>query len=196
MSDETASGLLQRLRLGDPAAAAELVRRYEPQIRLEVRLRLRDRRLRRLFDSMDICQSVLSSFLVRAATGVCELERPEELLNFLVAMTRNKLALAVRRQRAGRRDHRRLVDADPATVGNAAPAASPSDEVAGEELVREFRRRLSEEERLLAERRAGGCGWAAIAAEMGGTPEGRRKQLERAVERVSRELGLEDLGSA
>jgi RNA polymerase sigma-70 factor (ECF subfamily) len=194
MSDESASGLLQRLRQGDQAAAAELVRRYEPQIRLEVRLRLRDRRLRRLFDSMDICQSVLSSFLVRAATGACELERPEELLNFLVAMTRNKLALAVRRQRAGRRDHRRLVEADPASVGNAAPGTSPSDEVAGEELVREFRQRLSEEERLLAERRTAGCGWVAIAAELGGTPEGRRKQLERAVERVSRELGLDDLG--
>jgi DNA-directed RNA polymerase specialized sigma24 family protein len=194
VTEETASSLLSRLRHGDRDAAAELVRRYEPQIRLEVRLRLRDRRLRRLFDSIDICQSVLSSFLVRAMTGVCELERPEELLKFLVAMTRNKLAMAVRRQRAGRRDHRRLAEDDPATQAAIAPGASPSDEVAGEELIREFRLRLTEEERLLASRRAESWEWAAIATEFGGTAEGRRKQLERAVERVSRELGLEDAG--
>jgi DNA-directed RNA polymerase specialized sigma24 family protein len=190
--DETPSGLLQRLRRGDPAAASELVRRYEPQIRLEVRLRLRDRRLRRSFDSMDICQSVLSSFLIGAAAGICELDRPEELLNFLIAMTRNKLALAVRRQRAGRRDHRRVVEADPVAIGAVAPGASPSEEVAGQDLVRAFRERLTAEERLLTDRRATGCAWADIAAELGGTAEGRRKQLERAVERVSRELGLDE----
>jgi RNA polymerase sigma-70 factor (ECF subfamily) len=189
--EESPARLMERLRKGDRGAAAELVRRYEPHIRLEVRLRLRDARLRRFFDSMDICQSVLSSFLLRAAAGVWELDRPEELLNFLIAMTRNKLALAVRRQRAGRRDHRRIVAADPSAVGAVAPGASPSDEVAGEELLHEFRQRLTEEERALADRRATGCGWAAIATELGGTPEGRRKQLERAVERVARELGLE-----
>lgn len=49
-----------------------------------------------------------------------------------------------------------------------------------------FRQRLSDEERPLAERRAAGPAWAAIAAEMGGTAQSRRKQLERAVERVAR----------
>src|SRR5262249_31237363 len=59
MAEIGATEWLRRVRAGERAAAAELVRRYEPQIRLEVRLRLRDRRLRRLFDSTDICQSVL-----------------------------------------------------------------------------------------------------------------------------------------
>lgn len=68
---------LRRIRAGDEHAAAELVRRYEPAIRLEVRLRLGDPRLRRVLDSMDICQSVLASFFVRAAVGQYDLERPE-----------------------------------------------------------------------------------------------------------------------
>ena len=53
-----------RVRQGDEQAAEELVRRYEAEIRLEVRgwLRLRNPGLRRVFDSMDICQSVLASF--------------------------------------------------------------------------------------------------------------------------------------
>ena len=55
MTDSTArdeySELIRRIRLGDEQAAEELVRRYEPEIRLEVRawLRLRNPALRRVF---------------------------------------------------------------------------------------------------------------------------------------------------
>src|ERR1700730_3147059 len=82
---------LRRIRSGDEEAAAELVRRYEPLIRREVRMRLTDPRLCRLFDSGDICQSVLLSFFVRAATGQYRLEQPRDLRNLLVAMAQNKL---------------------------------------------------------------------------------------------------------
>jgi hypothetical protein len=73
----------------------------------------------------------------------------------------------------------------------AATDESPSDLVAGEELLREFRNRLTEEERQLADRRAQGGEWTAIAVEVGGTPEGCRKQLTRAIDRVLQQLGLE-----
>jgi len=43
----------------------------------------------------------------------------------------------------------------------------------------------------LAEQRALGRDWAQIAAEKGGSAEALRKQLARAIERVSQELGLE-----
>jgi hypothetical protein len=63
MSDETPfPELIERVRGGDGDAATELVQRYEPAIRRVVRLRLTDPRLRRAFDSMDVCQSVLASF--------------------------------------------------------------------------------------------------------------------------------------
>ena len=42
---------------------------------------------------MDICQSVLGSFFVRAATGQYKLETPEHLLKLLTTMARNKLDL-------------------------------------------------------------------------------------------------------
>jgi RNA polymerase sigma-70 factor (ECF subfamily) len=60
---------LHRIRQGDQQAASELVHRYESLIRREVRLQLEDQRLRRLFDSMDVCQSVLASFFVCVAAG-------------------------------------------------------------------------------------------------------------------------------
>lgn len=184
--------LMRRVRAGDEQAAAELVRCYETEIRREVRLRMSDPRLARVLDSMDICQSVLASFFVRAAAGQFELQEPRQLLNLLVAMARNKLAFQVRKQRAGRRDHRRNAAAGPEELGLVAAGASPSQVVAGRELLQEFRRRLSEEERQLAELRAQEFEWRDIAARLGGTPEGRRKQLARAIDRVAQQLGLDE----
>ncbi len=183
---------IQRIRAGDSQAARELLQQYEAAIRLEVRLRLRDSRLRRLFDSMDICQSVLGSFFVRAAAGQYDLDQPEQLLKLLVAMVRNKVAYHARRHQTQGRDHRRNVAIDPDQWQVAAHDPSPSQVVAGRELLHEFRQRLSEDERQLADLRAQGMGWADIAGELGGTAQARRVQLTRAVERVVRQLGLEE----
>lgn len=186
------SEFIRRIRAGDAAAAEELVRQFEPVIRREVRVRLRDPRLRRAFDSMDICQSVMASFFVRAAAGEYDLEKPQDLVGLLVVMARNKLAFQTRKERAKRRDNRRL-EAVPAEKMNRARAvANPGEQASARELLAAFRQRLSEEERQLADQRSRGKGWAEIASALGGTAESRRKQLERAVERVSRELGLED----
>ena len=75
---------IRRIRAGDEQAATELVRRYEPLIRREVRLHLEDQRLLRLFDSMDVVQSVLASFFIRTAAGEYDLESPEQLAGLLV----------------------------------------------------------------------------------------------------------------
>jgi RNA polymerase sigma factor (sigma-70 family) len=195
--DETIRALLQRVRGGDGPAAAELVRRYEPEIRRAVRVRLTDPRLRRVLDSLDVCQSVLGNFFVRVAGGQYDLEQPRDLLRLLVAMARNKVLDHVRRQHAVRRDQRRAT-ADPSeafdTAEDAAP--SPSRIVAGQDLLREVRRRLSDEERDLADQRGLGRDWNAIASERGANADALRKKLTRALDRVSRELGLEDFDHA
>jgi RNA polymerase sigma-70 factor (ECF subfamily) len=183
---------IHRVRAGDEQAAQELVRRFEPLIRREVRLDMEDRRLARLFDSMDVCQSVLLSFFVRAAAGQYELDRPEQLLKLLVAMARNKLASAARREHRQRRDQRRTTG-DPAALDRVVDdEPSPSQVVAGRELLEEFRRRLSPEEQQLSELRRRGLSWSAIAGQLGGTAQARRVQLSRAADRVLRELGLEE----
>jgi RNA polymerase sigma-70 factor (ECF subfamily) len=182
---------IRRIRSGDPQAAEDLVRLYEPEIRLEVRslLRLRDPRLRRVFDSMDICQSVLASFFVRAAVGEYDLERPEQLAHLLAGIARNKLSEQAKHHQRKRRDVRRVAGQADEELGAAVPE-TPSQHVAGRELLSEFRKRLSEEERQLAELRGDGLGWDAIVEQIGGTADGRRKQLARAIERIERELGL------
>jgi RNA polymerase sigma-70 factor (ECF subfamily) len=183
---------LTRIRAGDEQAAVELVRRYEPLIRREIRLHIDDQRLNRIFDSMDICQSVMASFFVRTAAGAHDLEEPNQLLRLLVTMARNKLASAARKQYRHKRDSRRSTPDDAAVERAAASEPTPSEQVAGRELLREFRARLTDEERQIADLRADDVAWADIAAKMGGAPQGRRMQLVRAIERIERELGLED----
>jgi RNA polymerase sigma-70 factor (ECF subfamily) len=190
--DSTFNDLIRRMRAGDGAAAAELVRLYEPTIRRVARVRLSDPRLRRLLDSQDVCQSVFGSFFVRAALGEYDLRTPEQLLNLLVAMSRKKAIDQGRRAAAARRDFRRAEPATPHEHRLVAGQDSPSQEVAGAELLAEFRRRLSEEERRLADARAAGRDWEQIAAETGRSAEALRKQLARAVDRIMQELGLEE----
>jgi len=185
---------VQRIRSGDAQAAEELVRKYEKLVRREVRLQLEDDRLERLFDSMDVCQSVLKSFFVRSAAGQYDLADPGQLVGLLVSMARNKLASAARREHRQKRDNRRIAKGDAlAVVASADP--SPSRVMAGRELLDEVRRHFSAEEQLLAELRSQGLAWEQIAAQAGGTAQARRVQFSRAVDRVARELHLDEDGN-
>jgi RNA polymerase sigma factor (sigma-70 family) len=201
--DSPSNDLIRRVRAGDEAAATELVRRYEPTIRRRLRiwLRLQDPALRRAFDSADVCQSVLASFFARTALGQYDLESPGQVGALLVKMARHKLLHRVSWHRAGRRDVRRERHGDGGDDGDPASAAvsadpSPSACAAGRDLLEQVRRRLTAEERALVERRGQGYDWAAIAAELGGTAEARRKQLARALDRVAGDLGLDAGGPA
>jgi RNA polymerase sigma-70 factor (ECF subfamily) len=188
--DPSIRELMQGVRAGDQAAAAEVVRRYEAALRQAVRVRLRDTRLRRLFDSADVCQSVFASFFVRAALGQYEVDHPEQMVRLLQAMARNKVVNRVEREAAGPRDYRRTAAGDVRDVDAAAPGPTPSWVATCRELLEDARRRLSPEERRLLDLREAGRGWQEIADELGGSPQALRKRLERAVERVAEELGL------
>ena len=183
--------LIRRVRAGDGDAAAQLVRRFEPAIRRAARIRLHDSRLRRFLDSLDICQSVLASFFVRAALGQYQLDEPGQLLRLLAAMARNKLANLANQHQAGRRDYRRETAGDSQARQARDPGPSPSAQVAAAELLQQARHRLSAEELQLLELRQQGHPWAEIAAELGGRPDALRMRLGRAVARVIKELGLE-----
>jgi len=184
--------LIRRVRAGDEAAATELVRSYEPAIRRAVRIRLADSRLARAFDSMDICQSVMASFFVRAALGQYELDAPDQLLKLLATMARHKLADQVDKERAECRDNRRVEEGSAESREVIAATSSPSRQVAACELLQEVRRRLSPEERQLLELRDQGLSWAAIGAQLSDSPEALRKRLARATDRIARALGLDD----
>jgi RNA polymerase sigma-70 factor (ECF subfamily) len=193
MADESSfQALLKCVRSGDDAAAAELLRRYEPVLRRIIQVRLLNARLRGRVDTSDICQSVLASFFVRVALGQYELNSAEDLLKLLATMVRNKVIDKARRRELEGDVDRRVPVAELPENALAASQGSPSQQVALRELVGEARRRLSPEERQLLELRQEGLAWNDIAARVGGSPEALRKRLSRAVDLVAQELGLDE----
>jgi RNA polymerase sigma factor (sigma-70 family) len=189
----TFSAFIRRVRGGDERAAVELVDRYGPAIRRAVRVRLRDSRLQQLIESVDICQSVFASFFVRTALGQYDLDHPDQLLKLLTTIARNKLALLARRERALRRDRGRVNWAASVEDCPAPATSSPSRQFAARELLDEARHRLTQAELMLLERRSQGLGWAEIGAELGANPNTLRIRLARAVARVTRDLGLDEV---
>jgi ECF sigma factor len=192
MADDNAFlELIQRVRAGEEAAAIEVVQRYERALLREVRLRLRDPRLRRALDSGDICQSVLASFFLRAASGQYDLQKSGHLLKLLIAMARNKLASQARHSYVARRDPDALRAGLTGGENLAAAEPGPAQAVAEQDFCRALLGALSSEERQLADRRARSQEWAAIAADLGGNPENLRKKLARALHRAARRLSGE-----
>jgi RNA polymerase sigma-70 factor (ECF subfamily) len=186
------SQLVARLRTGDSAAAAELLERFEPEIRRTVRVRLTDPRLRRVVDSMDVCQSVFANFFVRASLGEYDLERPEELLRLLIVMVRNKVIDQTRRMQAGKRDQGRLeIVSD--SVLNRLPSngIDPASLALNRDLLQKAQNCLTASENYLAQQRSLGRTWQELAVELGATPDALRKQFQRAMSRVASALNLE-----
>jgi RNA polymerase sigma factor (sigma-70 family) len=183
---------MARVRAGDAAAAEELVRRYERAVRVAVRMRLTDPALRRRFDTADVCQSVLRSFFVRAAAGQFDLDDPNDLIGLLVRMAQNKFGELARFHRRERRDARRVTADELPDVAQTGPG--PERHAEGRETLSVLLARLGPQERELAQRRALGQTWAVIASDLGGTPQGHRMRLSRAIDRLAPELGLDDAG--
>jgi RNA polymerase sigma-70 factor (ECF subfamily) len=175
--------LLDRVRKNDEDAVTELIRRYEPMVRTMVRTWLRpwEARLRKVFDSADICQSVLAWFFLKGAPQRYDLARPEDLRNLFLVMVRNRVFYHARRNKKSKQ----VV----ALREEAASTDLPADELmAGRELMEAVMHRLTPEEAELAQRRIQGLSWGEIAADLGGTADGRRMQLARAAERLTRDL--------
>ena len=69
---------------------------------------------------------------------------------------------------------------------------SPSEVLSRRELLERLRASLTDEEREIADLRGQGLDWEQVAECLGGSGPARRMQLTRGIERVGRELGLEE----
>jgi hypothetical protein len=184
--------LIDHARRGDPTAARWLVEKYEWAIRREIRLSLLDSRLRRVIEESDVLQSVLGRFFLNLYAGQYGFDHPDQLARLLKEMVKAKVADRARYWTAARRDHRRQARATDSLDGPSREP-SPSRIVQDAELLLEFERRLSDQERAILALRRKGLRWPDVADAIGdGEPEAVRKRFERALARVCRELGLEE----
>ena len=191
MNSESFASLIERVRAGDQDAAARLVEQHAPAVRRAVRFRLTDPRMRSLFDSMDICQSAMGSFFVRAAAGQYEVDSPQQLVSLLTTMARNKLVSHARRERA----RFAVSSATETQTDDLSTAVSrepdPGLITSTKELCQNALDLMTAEERDLLMLRQQGKSWDEIAGTKESTPVMLRKQLSRALDRVLQKVGLE-----
>jgi RNA polymerase sigma factor (sigma-70 family) len=184
--------LLEQLRAGAATAAEEFVRTYEPYVRQVVRARLRVMRLRRVADSSDFCQSVMASFLIRVTVGEYDLAGSVELKRLLGRMAVNKVVDLARKP-----EFRTPVLALSAPgvkgVEPIAPGPGPASQLAWKDMIEAVRARLTDNERSVSELRTTGLSWNEVADRLGEKPDAVRNRLNRAIKRIVRELGLEEL---
>jgi RNA polymerase sigma factor (sigma-70 family) len=195
MEQQDFSELVERARRGDAEAARWFVDRYESAIRRHVRFSLINNKLKGVLGESDVCQSVLGQFFVGLWADRFEFDGPEQVISLLREMVRNKLTDRARYWRAGRRNFERnacqVHDDHAREPASAEP--TPSRIVAGAELLAEFERRLSDDERIILTLRRQGVSWAEVSDRVCGiSAQATRKRYERAMDRIGRELGLCD----
>jgi RNA polymerase sigma-70 factor (ECF subfamily) len=188
------AALIARARESDPAALAELVRRYEPRVRLVARVLLGPA-LQPYVDSMDLVQSVHRSVLRGVQEGKLAVSTPEELVALVRTMVRRKAARQWRRARRQRRlesgscDSANLPDLLLALQSN---EEDPARAAQLSEAVRRLCDGLDAGQRRLMELRLDGHTTAEIAAELGLSDVALRVRLTRLRQRLRASGVLDD----
>jgi len=181
---------LDAVRRGDRQAADELARRLEPYLRRVIHLRLTNRKLRQVLDSMDICQSILGVFFANANSRWLQIKTERELQHLLVTM-------AVNRLRSRARHERRRLASIPEGWEREDEAPDPCKTASDHDLHEALRSRLTAEELWLFEQnQVQGRTWGEIARDPTERPatlrdagnDALRIRLARGLARVQREL--------
>ena len=94
--------LLAQAQAGDEAAAVELARQYESEVRIVARVLLGPA-LRPYLDSLDLVQSVHRSLLLGLRGGKVDVTSPERLVALTITMVRRKVARQWRRHQRQKR---------------------------------------------------------------------------------------------
>jgi RNA polymerase sigma-70 factor (ECF subfamily) len=190
-TDESFEALMQRLRAGEEAAAAQLFQRFAGRLIALARSRL-DKQVRQKLDPEDVLQSVFKSFFSRQRQGDWDLANWDSLWSVLAQMTIRKCGRRavyyhgqrrdVRRETAPRSDEqdsgffREALDREPTPE----EAAMLADSI--EQLLRE----LEGYHRDIVQLSLQGCSIAQIAAETGVTERSVQRVLKRVRERIEK----------
>lgn len=183
------SHLLVRLREGDDNAAHEIYEQFGDHIRRLSRVWLSRRKLGRLMDSEDICQSVLGDFFNRYKNGEYSLSEPKHLRALLSRIATSRLLYHWERHRAAKRDLGRMEEnAFEDALLHAHRESTASDVLAGKEVVAECQKILSAKQWRLVVMRNEGASWKTIAHAFEKTDAAVRMEYSRAIAHVANRL--------
>ncbi len=181
--------LLARVRAGDADSTAELVRRYEPRVRLAARMLLGPA-LRPHLDSVDLAQSVHRTLLLGLKDEKFDFQSSEQLLALLLTVVRRKVAHHWRKmQRQQRLSVNETGGGDVVSVlaSLASRQEGPAQEAALNDAVRKVLAGLGEVDRRMIELRLGGYSTVEVATELGLDARILRARLSRLRQRLRAE---------
>jgi RNA polymerase sigma factor (sigma-70 family) len=183
---------LRQLRMLNPETVDDFWKRYEPYIRRTLRFRIARASLQQAADSVDVCQSVFGSLLLRLNAGEYELASEDDLRKLLVAIANNKFLMLVRRESASKRSRRNTKSIASSPEPVCGHSEDPGARMMHEELVNEVSRRMSSQELELFRMRQEGISWEEIGEILKEDSRVLCKRYSRALKRVEVEMGLED----
>jgi RNA polymerase sigma-70 factor (ECF subfamily) len=191
-SSQDFAELLSRARIGDKSALEQLVKEYEPEVRLVARVRL-GAALRPYLDSVDLVQSVHRSLMVGLREDRFDIATPEKLIALALTIVRRKVARHWRHLRR----QQRLSHGDTASaerlpqllVSLSSPDADPQAVATLREQAERLLNKMDETERQIIELRLDGYTTAQAAHALGLDPDVLRVRLSRLRRRL-RQQGL------
>ena len=182
MRDQSSSfvSLLEAAREGDQAALMELVRLYEPQLRILARSRLGPA-LRPYLDTVDLVQSVHHSLMVGLRQDKFEISTPQNLLALAVTLVKRKVARHWRHLQRQQRMESGNKSSDLAQKLSALSHCSddPAEAAEFHDQVRHVCATLDASERRVVEMRLEGYSIAEVARSMGIEPHLLRVRMSR-----------------
>ncbi len=177
--------MLDRASAGDRAAIAELVEKFEPEIRVIARRQL-GKALRPYLDSMDIVQSIHRTLFIGLQNEQFQFASPEKLMAFVSLLVRRKTARQWRKHRRQQRES----GIQPADEGFSdflmawRAKSEPSDQLAHREQVEKILSHLDETDRKLISLRLEGRSTAEAARILNLDPDAMRVRLSRLRQRL------------
>lgn len=172
--------LIERVRLGDEAALAELIKTCEAPIRRAARARIGPL-LRPHFESMDLVQSLSLALVDILRDGKLAIDTPADFVALGVGIIKRKVFYHARRaqRRDGIEDTQGVFDLLIESLEARQADLHPGTQVEVNDLVARFVQHLNEAERKLLELRLAGHSTAEVARELGADDAVLRVRLRR-----------------
>jgi RNA polymerase sigma factor (sigma-70 family) len=190
MDNVNFADLMESARLGDEAAVAAVLDRFEPEVRTMVRVRL-PKVLRSELDSMDIVQAVWTSVFTANTEDVARFADAGQFRGFLAGVARNKVNEAHRRGTRTkkynlRREERLYVRKGERDIPRDVPASdpTPSEEVQADDRLDQIIRGRTPDEVRVVDLRRQGLTYDEIAGRLGTSERSARRVIESIRERM------------
>lgn len=190
------AALVTRSAEGDPAAIDELVRQYEPKVRVVARVLLGPA-LRPYLDSVDLAQSVHKSIVTGLRESRFDIAGPDQLVGLAITILRRKAArhwrhLQRQRRLSGDGSNRSTDDLPSVLTALSSPGVDPADEAQFRDQLTRLCDHLDETERRLLDLRLEGYTPSEIADQLGVSRVALRVRLTRLRQRLQASGAITD----